>query len=154
MWQRLPRRLVGRVFHVTSHAAAEMILGGEGIRNNRDGQFVTGFGTAELSFFRLRGCVSVFDFRNMTKEAWEFVSFVGGLNPAGAARNNPAFLFLADSCFDSLETYATWQAEGPHNRMIVPLIEAGYPDHIPVAMITSALFVTVTPDRRWSWDHP
>jgi len=59
--------LEGRVFDVTLREFFSRILVAGVIVPNQDGALPTTFGSSANSFFRNRGCVSVFDFRGQSR---------------------------------------------------------------------------------------
>lgn len=142
LFATLEPRLLGRVFHVTSHEVAHRVLGGEGILTNENGTLTSGFRSSDQSFFRLRGCVSLFDFRNLTPDGREKALYdASALNPNGHANNCPAFLFLNPCCFDKLLPWTLCDGK----QMVVPYVECGHEGPIGCESITEALFVTVIP---------
>jgi hypothetical protein len=60
--------LEGRVFHVSRLSNLELILACGDIRPNQDGSLEATFGSTANSFFRNRGCVSLFDYRSVAPE--------------------------------------------------------------------------------------
>ena len=135
--------LVGRVFHITTHMAYARILVDGMIKSNKNEDFECTFGQSENSYFRKRGCVSVFDFRSVTPEQLEdALSKYYFLNPS-FANNQPVFLFLNPACFERLVPWSRWKDEQAFGEMVIPYVEAGYPDDIHLALIDAALRVEV-----------
>jgi len=142
---RLLRRLVRRVFHVTRQSSMPAILEAGDIRPNPDGQFPMLFGSTN-SYFVNRGCVSVFDYRSATSE--QIAASLSQCSALAMAwRGSPiTCLFLSEM--------AQRRLVPPHtNRMtsgkIVLHVEAGHPGPIPMSDIDEILQVTVASD---AWD--
>ncbi len=141
---RLLPLLVGRVFHVTRLSALEQVLAAGEIRLNRDGQLPTLFGSTN-SFFRKRGCVSVFDYRSATAEQIE--ESIGKCSPFPISEDELAFLFLSKVAQDCLVPWTMWKTEQAWSDKIVPYVEAGHPGAIPITSIDEVFRVTIdTPD--------
>jgi hypothetical protein len=140
--------LCGRVFHVTTLEAYASILKQGAIKSNETGEFPYSYGMSENSYFRKRGCVSVFDLRAIRFEHWEFAELPTGfgafLNPA-AAQNKPVFLFLRDCCDENLIKWV----ESPESRheMVIDNAEAGHKGDIPISHIQLALQVEIEKPR-------
>ena len=63
--KKIPPRLAGRVFHITSPENFMLITKCGEIRNNKDGIFPKNW--QYDSYFSLQGCISVCDLANNTK---------------------------------------------------------------------------------------
>jgi len=97
---------------------------------------------SENSYFRNKGCVSVFDLRTSTADQVdEALLKYYFLNPF--PDNRPVFLILSRSCYGGLIPWSTSIAKAGCRAMVIPHVEAGYPSEIPLSLIDSALFVTV-----------
>jgi hypothetical protein len=139
--------LRGRVFHVTSIDAWQQILKAGGICPNTDARFETGFGSARNSFFRKRGCVSLWDFRTATDEQIESAL----CHPLQIVRyERPGVvLILSPAIHASLISWIGWEQEKVYSEMVVPHIECGHPGAIPLSAVEEAVTVRVTtPPRR------
>ena len=135
--------LLEHVFHVTTRAAYAGILTDGRIRPNQNGNFAFTFGQSESSYFRRRGCVSVFDFRGVNSERLEEALLrYYFLNPS-FTDNQPVFLFLNTACFERLVPWSRWKDEKAYGEMVIPYVEAGYPGDIPVSLIDGVLRVEV-----------
>jgi hypothetical protein len=123
--------LLGRVFHVTTRKACRRILSDGAIKSNEGGNFRFTFPQSKNSYFRKKGCVSVFDLRTVTQEVleWELNKF--------PFLYKEAFLFLKDSCFERLIPWS----HSPNEEVVIPNVEAGYPGDIPVSLIERVLRV-------------
>ena len=147
LWSQLLPRLVGRVFHVTTREAYVAIREAGAIRPNIS-TFPSPFGKYQ-SFFRKRGCVSVFDLRTATPEQISVsVGKSGLLSPGRSGKWPQVYLFLASECFERLVPWTRWKEEDAKSDAIVPHIEAGYPGEVSTDLITAALVVTVDSRQR------
>jgi len=135
--QLLPR-LVGRVFHVTCLSRLEQILASGKIHSNREGQFPTAFGSSN-SFFRKRGCVSLFDYKFATRE--QIDESIPKCSPfhVPSCDYKLAYLFLSPADYDLLIPWTSWKQEQAWSDKIVPYVEAGYSGFIPVTSIEEVL---------------
>jgi hypothetical protein len=134
--------LVGRAFHVTTKPGYDAIRAAGAIRPNSDATFKSPFGNYK-SYFRSRGCVSVFDLRTATPaQVDEGLGKIYFLNPARAS-NDPVYLFLADECSARLLPWSRWKDDQAWSEMVVPYIEAGHPGDIALTFITDALIVRI-----------
>jgi len=71
VYKDLLPRLKGRVFHVTRRSVLDQIHKDGYILANQQGQRETAFGSSQ-SYFRKRGCVSLFDYRSASdKEIYD-----------------------------------------------------------------------------------
>lgn len=140
--------LLDRVFHVTRQQAAERILAEGEVRANVTGELAKGFGYSN-SFFRKRGCVSVFDYRSASSE--QIGDAIGKCSPYNLPPTNPellyepkiAFLFLTGTACEQLVPWTRWKEEEAWGDQIVPWVEAGYPGSIPITLIEAVLLVTI-----------
>ena len=128
--------LLGRVFHVTTFVALDAILTTGEIRPNADGTYSSPFGSSN-SFFRKRGCVSVFDLR--TASAQDRLSRCHPLQIG----ERMAFLFVAKAAWSVLVPWTRWEEEQTWGEKIVPHAESGYPGAIPTTSIEEVLQVTL-----------
>ena len=134
--------LLGRVFHVTTHAAFEKICADGKICVNTDGS-LTPSAYYRNAYFRSHGCVSVCDLRfagpEQVDQALRAYYF---LNPE-ADRAAPAFLFLNSQSYPQLRSWREQGKSREFDKAIVPHIEAGFPDQIPLEFLDQALLVNV-----------
>ncbi|WP_422506241.1 hypothetical protein [Stenotrophomonas sp. GZD-301] len=139
--------LESRVFHVTRRQNMQAILCSGALLPNADGQFETTFGSSANSFFRLIGCVSVFDYR--MQEVPNIAEYRGRCYPFQAARPGGAgiaILMLKPESYQELLPWTEWSSSGDLSQNIVPYVEAGYPGPLPLSMIDEVLFVRITED--------
>lgn len=133
--------LKGRVFHVTTQRAWERIQRAGGIAPNSENQLEPGFGSSANSFFRNRGCVSLFDFRTATNEQIdESLCF-----PFEIIRpDRPGVVLLISPELNSaLIDWTEWERTHAWKEMIVPYIECGHPGTIPLTRIDEAILISV-----------
>lgn len=141
---RLLPLLRHRVFHVTCAANLPAILASGRISANLDGTLPTAFGASRNSFFRLRDCVSVFDYRTATDE--EIDKSLTKCTPWQAGRMcgfEIAIFFLNNAAGSRLEPWPLWKTTESYRQMVVPYVEAGHPGPIPLASIDELLKVTL-----------
>ena len=137
------RKVTGKVFHVTNSENMESIRLDGNISPNKNLTYSSAFGHRENGYFRLRDCVSFFDYRNYGSELWN--EFAYRCFPTlGVSRNNPiTVLFLCPSQYSKLLPWVGWKREEAWSEQIVPHIEAGYPGKVSLMHITESLVVTV-----------
>lgn len=138
--------LDGRVFHVTKESYLDSIFECGEIRPNQDGFYDTTFGSSTNSFFRNRGCVSLFDYRSATPEQFEmFLEKCSPTQPA-SPENSIAILFVSESIYPDLLPWTLWKDEEAHQEMILPYLEAGHPGPISLEKIDEVILVSVVED--------
>jgi hypothetical protein len=136
-------RLMGRVFHVTPRTTYPGIVSDGSIKSNQTG--CLGFTTSqsEVSYFRTRGCVSLIDLRTTTQEQVnDTLLRYYFLNPFSSPEDNPAFLLLkeSESCFEQLIPWS----DASVGDMVVPYVEAGYRERIPLSLVERVLLLEIT----------
>lgn len=138
--------LRGRAFHLTCLAYVPAILEAARIRVNTDGALATAFGFSKNSFFRARGCVSVFDYRAVTDEELDWsLSRCSPYQALGPCSNALAIFFLNQEASDRLIPWTLSKTESS-TQMIMPYVEAGHLGDIPLASIDEMLQVKLPPD--------
>ena len=137
--------LRGRVFHVTCASNLDKIKNAGEILVNVDCNLTTTFGNSENSFYRLRGCVSVFDYESPTDEKWR--EYMWKCDPLGARKDDLAFLFLSEEAKNNLIRWSKASLDWDTER-VVPHIEAGYMGNIPLSSISEILVVKVIIDTE------
>ena len=139
-----------RVFHATSHTGFAGIQRDGYIGSNKDKRYPCAYPQAENSFFRKRGYVSLIDLRTATDEQIEDGDMkYRYLSPSS---EQTILLFLKPDCYDQLVTWDVSKAEEGLRAMIVPYVESGFPDAIPVSCIEEAWEVTITQPPLNSFD--
>lgn len=138
--------LEGRIFHTTRRENWEKIVDSGEIRPNPDGRLPSTFGYAKNSFFRKRGCVSVFDYRMPPDDAIQgFRRKCRPFDPAGEGAGI-AILLLKNSVEARLISWEKWKKEEAWGEMIVPHVEAGHPGPIVLSDIEQVVFLYVEED--------
>jgi len=136
--------LEGRVFHVTRRPFWEAIVTSGEIRPNADGCLPTTFGSSSNSFFKNRGCVSIFDYRSPADETIrEFRMRCWPFQPAMAGGEGIAVLILKVSTYGNLVPWTKWKEENALREMVVPYVEAGHPGPIPLSEIEQVILLHV-----------
>ena len=132
-----------RVFHVTRQQYLASILEDGGIRSNESGILPSTFGSSDNSFFRNRGCVSLFDLRHATTEqvrthlpdCWPF-------QPAEPGSDIAIFV-VSPAAYDRLIPWDRAKEEGALSEMILPYLESGFPKFLPLELISEIIEVAV-----------
>jgi hypothetical protein len=133
-------RLRGRVFHVTCSRTLVAILESGAVIPNTDGQFASRFSPAQRSYYRLRGCICVFDYRAV--EERELNVSLDACAPYDAfhgCEDSLGILFLSDRAIQRLDKSATWGC----TEMFVPYVEAGHPGPLPLGDVDEVLEVNI-----------
>ena len=141
------------VFHVTSKQSYKKICDDSAIHPNIGNKYQLSFGASDISFFRNRGCVSLFDLRFATDEQRE--RFLGRCNPLGErfGGDEPVILVLKSDAYCELISWEGWKTEKAYGEMVVPYVEAGFPGPLPLSLIDVCLFVTVLNRPRTLQDY-
>jgi hypothetical protein len=144
--------LEGTVFHVTKLVNLPLILQCNEIRPNPDGSLPSTFGSSINSFFRRRGCVSLFDYRPevsgelSSEELYDFRCRCWPFQPAQPEKGGIAIFILDPAEYPVLETWERWKETKSFSEMVVPHVEAGYPGPIPLHLIKKIITLEVTED--------
>jgi hypothetical protein len=139
--------LEGCVFHVTDRAHWSAILSCNAIIPNTGGQLRTTFGFSRNSYFRNRGCVSLFDYRQPPDDEIRFSrSKCWPLQPEARFTSGLTFAFLSDQSYARLIPWTSWSLDGAPQEMIVPHIEVGHPGPIPLELIERVTHLLVDED--------
>ena len=140
--------LRGRVFHVTLADTLMAIRADGEIRPNTTGQYSSPVGRCN-SFFRNRGCVSLFDYRSATEE-----ELAGSLSKCSAATwvhasrgSELAILLLAHERCPELQRWSLWKDENALSKMIVPHVEAGHQGPVSLDLVDEVLRIRVERDE-------
>lgn len=132
--------LFGRVFHVTRRSSFDDILPTGYVEPN-DGTR-KGFG-ASGSYARLKGYVSVFDFRSGTPEQIEvefrkcYPTLLG---------DELSFLFLTPEAYAGIVENKAAREEVGFTKRWIPLIEAWHPGRLPLQNVQEVVHVSLPPD--------
>ena len=141
------RLIEGQVFHVTKEKNWASIIESGELRPNLSGHLPTSFGSSKKSFFRLRGCVSFFDWRDKPTEeiadfrrrCWPFQSAV----PGG---DGVVFMIASEAIHDRLISWKEWEKDRAWDQMIVPYAEAGVRGSVPLSYFVEFVLYTRDPD--------
>jgi hypothetical protein len=140
------RGLRGRIFHGTKAENIALIKKTGSILVNIDSLLSTSYGNSINSFYRQKGCVSVFDYENPTNEKWE--EHMWKCDPLGTSDNNEmAFLFLSEEAKKYLFRWEEAKKEWESER-VVPHVEAGYKGNIPMSHISEIQVVKIIIDTN------
>jgi hypothetical protein len=136
---------------VTSRLGYEGIVAEGAILSNRDGRLGNTFPQSASSYGRKRGCVCLFDLRDISDEhlfGCDRNGTVGALdkfyflNP-GPFANNPVFLVLDEALHGGL---IPWTAGNPP-EMRIPFVEAWHLGQIELAKVQKVIDVRVMPRK-------
>lgn len=144
LYKEIWPKLKGKVFHRTSLKNYQEIMSTGFIINNHDEAQKLNW--QSNSFFRNRKCVSVCDFYNntrprLTKSAsYKYNIFCQPSDLGGKF----VFLFLSENEYPNLITWQTWQENREAwSEVVVPYLESGYPDKIPLSSIADVWVIEV-----------
>lgn len=136
--------LEGRVFHVTRLDNLRSIKQSGELRANADGTLVSSFGFSRNGFFRKRKCVSVFDYRQTATETVK--KFREHCLPFLPLKPNAgiAVLILELAAHDVLIPWTMSKGDSAAGEMVVPYVEAGYPEPLPLGLIAEIITIELT----------
>ena len=130
------------VFHVTPRQNFEKILESGAIHPSRDCRIELTFDASENSFFRNRGCISVFDLRRATDA--QIKKKIDIFHPfRDEYGENPVLLILKSEAYAELVSWEACRQENALSEMVVPYIESGYTGSISMDQIEYCLLVTI-----------
>jgi len=139
--------LQGRVFHVTKECHWPEINNSGEIRPNNNGELETSFGSSENSYFKNNGCVSVFDYRNISREEPQKHMYKCHPTKPLSADSGMAILIFKPEIYPKLRSWTEWR-EGDQREMVVPYVEAGFFGSIPLALVEKVIIVTMSEDKN------
>lgn len=136
-------RLLGNVFHVTTQDAWPRIRGGEVVLSKPlDRPSIKKW--KYNAYFRRQSHVSLCDLRSIRDRDLQLA--LGAyffLDPRGGCPD-PVFLILSRTAVDRIVTYDEAIDDAREaGQTIVPFVEAGYPEDLPLAEITDVLIVDI-----------
>jgi len=133
--------LKGRVFHVTSTVSMKSIRSAGSITPNIRLEQESLFENTSNGFFRLRECVSFFDYRNFGSKEWKEHALK--CHPARALdySSSITILFLCKNIYPHLISWAGWKDEEAWSEHVVPFIEIGHKGAVSLDNITDELIV-------------
>jgi hypothetical protein len=145
--EKLMCYLEGRVFHVTKKCYwPELNASGE-ISPNNNGELETSFGSSKNSYFKNKGCVSVFDYRNIYGEEPQKHMYKCRPTSPLRADSGIAILIFKPEIYPKLQSWEEWK-KGDLGQMVVPYVEAGYFGSIPLSLVEKVIIVTISEDRN------
>lgn len=133
--------LSGKVFHVTPSTNFPLIERSGAIVPNYDNERSSLFGNSSNGFFRLRGCVSFFDYRNYGSKEWEEHAYKCSPMQVFHHTNKISILVLSERYYDKLEPWVSWKLEEKWSQRVVPHIEAGFPGKVKLEYLSEHLIV-------------
>lgn len=134
--------LEGHVFHVTKREYWPSILESGAILPNPDGKLATTFGSSRNSFFRKRGCVSVFDWRLAPPDTSPEPRYrCHPFQAAGVGEAGAAIAFLSVRTYSKLISWKLWEEQQAWGEMVAPYVEAGHPGPISIDLVERVLFL-------------
>jgi len=137
----LNQKLKGHVFHVTPTQNMPLIEKSKAVLPNINGERDSLFGNTVYGFFRLRGCVSLFDYRNYGSEEWEAHAHKCAPTLLLRQTDSISILFLSENEYPKLESWMKWKEEEQWSQRVVPHVEIGYPGSLLFECFTEHLVV-------------
>lgn len=135
--------LEGKVFHVTTSQGYEKILQTGALLPNT-GEHRSPFGNSSNGYFRLKGCVSFFDYRRSGSPKWlEHYDKCLPTMPLNAA-SPIVVLYLNEDEHGLLETWEGWKTDQLWSQRVVPHVEVGYPGPVELSRTHGHLLVTLS----------
>lgn len=135
----LKKSLIGSVFHVTPMSNMESIYKVGGLQPNTNLLNTSKFGNTKTGFFRLRNCVSFFDYRQYGTKQWR--EHVNKCRPTQIMGHGDeiAIFFLSDCRLESLIPWSRWKDEAAYSQQVVPYIEIGHEGFVSLEYISKIL---------------
>ncbi|MGL1932830.1 MAG: hypothetical protein OCC45_13900 [Desulfotalea sp.] len=135
----LEKELIGNVFHVTPIENLKSIKENKGLCPNTKLKYKSLFGNTETGFFRSKGCVSFFDYRDYGSKTWkEHTSKC--LPTMILSRTNGIVIFLlSNELFGDLVPWVKWKEEEAFSKRVVPYIEIGHKGFVSMTHITKVI---------------
>jgi hypothetical protein len=144
---KLMSYLEGKVFHVTKECYWPKINASGEISPNNNGELKTSFGFSKNSYFKNKGCVSVFDYRNIYgEEPQKHMHKCRPTNPL-SADSGIAILIFKPEIYPKLRSWKEWRKEDL-SQMVIPHLEAGYFGSIPLSLVEKVIIVTISEDQN------
>ncbi len=141
--------LQGQVFHVTKRAYWKEISELGAIVPNSNALLPTTFGVSKNSYFRNRGCVSLFDYREPeTEEIKKYRSRCDPMQAAEPGADGISILIFEKSLHARFVSWEGWKKEAAYSEMIVPYVEAGHRGGINIDEINKVIHLCRTVDHE------
>ncbi len=130
----------GRVFHATTMENYTSIKKNSMLLPNTDGSRTSIFGNSN-GYFRQRGYVSFFDYRYLSdpkvnQHLYKCIPTVI-LEKCGQM----VVLVLNDKFLPELCSWENWKKEQAYSLKVVPRIETGYPNFVPLSNIEEVIVI-------------
>ena len=137
--------LLGEVFHVSDFHNYQSILKCGELRPNTENLYPTTCGSSLNSYFRLRGCISFFDFRALPQDESERFHRIYSCSPfpARSPRTQLVYFFPSQAAIERLIPWTRWQEEQAWEEMLVPYVEAGHSGPLSLSMIEHIMHVDI-----------
>jgi hypothetical protein len=132
------KSLDGRVFHVTSIENFVSICQTGAIESNNGKRKANWKG---VSYFANRNCVSVCDLYNNKKKRVSKNKMLSDYNIFEQFTPS-VFLFLYPKYYDFLISWEEWKRDKAYFQKVIPNLESGYPDRIPIEYIEEVVFLS------------
>jgi len=144
--------LRGHVFHVTTEQGFHGIQASGAVTANTAGLLPFTCSQSAVSYFRKNGCVSLIDLRDISDEnLHDGIRKYYFFQPFRSSR--VVFLILKSTGYPGIISWEVSRSEGV-GAMIVPYLEAGYQDEIPLEHIELALIVDVASNQANAMSLP
>ena len=133
-FEDIRRSLLGQVFHVTRLSYIDSIMTSGALIPNRT-DIKSPIGNSTNGYFRLKGCVSFFDYRRHESREWK--EFYNRCMPTLAiSPDDPAVvMFLSAEHYPKLISWSDWKVEQLWSQRVVPHVEVGFPGGVSLDMI-------------------
>lgn len=140
-------RLVGEIFHVTSKVNFDSIVADGEIRPNTNNQYAGAFGNHLDSYCRVANYISLFDYHNPSVVQIENSEKNCLPTMCLTKENSLVVLFLSHKIWAKVLPYRRKNFEKNIGQMIVPHIEAGYPEPISLKNVSKILILSTNDDE-------
>lgn len=137
----LERHTAGAVFHATPYINYNSIVESGGISPNTKFERKSLFGNTENGYFRQRGCVSFFDYRDYGSPEWQQHAYKCTPTQILCRAESIVLLILCASQFSKLISWRQWKEDEAWSQRVVPHVEAGYPGQVSLRYITEVLYI-------------
>lgn len=138
--------LEGSIFHVTRIENLPLILADGAIRPNADATFLSTFGYTKNSYFRNRGCVSLFDYRIEPPTDIDYRLNCHPFQPARPPSPGIAIMFLDPDRCGELVPWIRWKEENALSETVAPHVEIGHRGPVPISAITRTITLQLDED--------
>ncbi|WP_428024834.1 hypothetical protein [Arcobacter sp.] len=140
------KMLYGKVFHVTDYNNLKSIINDKALLFNKDLKYKSLFGHQKNGYFRLRNCISFFDYRDYESEKFKEHSWKCEPLQLLYKTNKIAIFFLDEKEYSKLILWNEWKTEKLHSQMVVPYIEVGIKEKVNLKSISNIIIFENTSD--------